>query len=82
MVRLTDDERTDLESRFCGRLTLRERNRVQILLRSDRGDTDEEIAAHPEVCVATVAAVRCLRTTNSVHVAEFLRDKKFVAATR
>ena len=58
VVRLTDDQRADLEGRFCGRLTLRERNRVQVLLRSDRGDTDDEIADALNVCVATVAAVR------------------------
>ena len=58
VVQLTDDQRSDLEGRFCGRLTLRERNRVQVLLRSDRGDTDDEIADALDVCVATVAAVR------------------------
>ena len=58
VVRLTDDQRADLEGRFCGRMTLRERNRVQVLLRSAGGDTDEEIADALEVCVATVAAVR------------------------
>ena len=58
VVRLTDDRRADLEGRFCGRTTLRERNRVQVLLRSAGGDTDEEIADALEGCVATVAAVR------------------------
>jgi transposase len=58
LVRLTDDERGDLEGRFCGRLTLRERNRVQVLLRSDRGDTDEAIADALGVCVATVVSIR------------------------
>ena len=57
-VVLTDDQRADLEGRYCGRLTLRERNRVQVLLRSDRGDTDDEIADAVGVCVATVVAVR------------------------
>src|SRR4051812_37233804 len=32
VVQLTDDQRADLEGRFCGRMTLRERNRVQVLL--------------------------------------------------
>ncbi len=58
IVALTDDQRADLEGRYCGRLTLRERNRVQILLRSDGGDTDEEIADALDVCIATVASVR------------------------
>ena len=58
VVQLTDDQRVDLEGRFFGRLTLRERNRVQVLLRSDRGDTDAQIADALDVCVATVASVR------------------------
>ena len=58
VVHLTDDQRADLEGRFCGRLTLRERNRVQVLLRSDRGDTDGEIADALDVCVATVVNIR------------------------
>lgn len=57
-VRLTDDQRADLEGRYCGRLTLRERNRVQILLRTDRGDTDHAIAEALDICVATVVHVR------------------------
>jgi transposase len=58
VVRLTDDQRADLEGRFCGRLTLRERNRVQVLLRSNSGDTDDEIAEALGICVATVVSVR------------------------
>ena len=58
VVHLTDDQRANLAERFAGRMTLRERNRVQVLLRSDRGDTDEEVADALDVCVATVAAVR------------------------
>jgi transposase len=58
IVRLTEDQRADLEGRFCGRLTLRERNRVQALLRSDLGDTDDEIADALGICVATVVSVR------------------------
>lgn len=58
IVRLTEDQRADLEGRFCGRLTLRERNRVQVLLRSDLGDTDDEIADALGICVATVVSVR------------------------
>ena len=58
VVHLTDDQRADLEGRFCGRLTLRERNRVQVRLGGDRGDTDDEVADALDVCVATVAGVR------------------------
>jgi len=58
VVALTEDQREDLEGRFRGRLSLRERNRVQILLRSADGFTDEEIAEDVGVCVATVVAVR------------------------
>jgi transposase len=58
VVRLADDQRADLEGRFCGRLTLRERNRVQVLLRSDGGDTDGVIAEALGICVATVVNVR------------------------
>ena len=47
VVRLADDQRADSTERFVGRLTLRERSRVQVLLRSDRGDTGDEIADHP-----------------------------------
>ena len=44
VVELTDDERAALEQQEAGPLTRRQRNRVQILLRADAGDTDEEIA--------------------------------------
>ena len=58
VVQLSGDQRADLEGRYCGRLTLRERNRVQVLLRSDRGDTDGEISDALDVCVVTVANIR------------------------
>ena len=58
VVELTDDQRADPDGRFCGRLTLRERNRLQVRPHSDRGDTDEEVADAPGLCVATVARVR------------------------
>ena len=57
-VELTDDQRADLTERYAGRLTLRERNRVQILLRADGGDTDDDIADALGVCMATVVKVR------------------------
>lgn len=69
VVRLTDDQRADLECRYCGRLTLRERNRVQVLLRSDAGDTDEEIADALGICAATVAAVRKRFTAEGLEAA-------------
>jgi transposase len=58
MVHLTDDQRAALDERDRGSLTRRERNRVQILLRADAGDTDEDIADEVGVSVGTVANVR------------------------
>jgi transposase len=58
VVRLTDDQRADLTARFAGPLTLRQRNRVQVLLRADAGDTDAEIADDLGVTTHTVANVR------------------------
>jgi transposase len=57
-VQLTDAQRTDLQERLEGPLTRRQRNRVEILLRSDAGDTDAEIAAELGVSPNTVANVR------------------------
>jgi transposase len=58
VVRLTDDQRVDLEGRFAGRLRLRERNRVQVLLRAAAGDTDADIADDLGITTNTVANVR------------------------
>lgn len=58
LVNLTDAQRADLTARFAGALTLRQRNRVQVLLRSDAGGTDEEIADDLDISAATVAHVR------------------------
>jgi transposase len=58
LVRLTDDQREALERREAGPLTRRQRNRVQILLRADAGDTDAEIAEELGVALGTVANVR------------------------
>jgi transposase len=58
VVHLTDDQRLALDERDRGPLTRRERNRVQILLRADAGDTDEDIADEVGVSVGTVANVR------------------------
>lgn len=58
VVELTDDERAALEEQEAGSLTRRQRYRVQILLRADAGDTDEEIAEDAGVSLGTVANVR------------------------
>jgi hypothetical protein len=44
LVQLTDEERSVLWARLDGPLTRRQRYRVQILLRSDAGDSDADIA--------------------------------------
>jgi len=58
VVRLTADQRAGLERRFGEPLTLRQRNRVQILLRSDAGETDAEVAEDLGITTNTVANVR------------------------
>lgn len=58
VVRLTGSQRADLEGRFAGPLTLRQRNRVQVLLRSDGGETDADIADDLGITTNTVANVR------------------------
>jgi transposase len=58
VVELTDDERAALGQQEAGPLTRRQRYRVQILLRADAGDTDEEIADEVGVSLGTVANVR------------------------
>lgn len=58
VVRRTDDQRADLAARFAGPLTLRPRNRVQVLLRADAGDTDADIADDLGVTANTVANIR------------------------
>jgi transposase len=57
-VQLTDEQRTELEGRFEGSLTRRQRNRVQILLRSDAGESDADIAADLGISPNTAANVR------------------------
>ena len=58
VVQLTDEQRADLVKREDGPLTRRQRNRVQVLLRSDSGDTDQEIADDLGISLGTVANVR------------------------
>jgi transposase len=57
-VALDDEQRQALEARRAGPLTLRQRNRVEILRRSADGDTDAEIAEHLGVSGNTAANVR------------------------
>ena len=58
LVSLSIGERAELEARFAGPLTLRQRNRVQVLLRADAGETDAEIADDLGVTPHTAANVR------------------------
>lgn len=57
-VALSDDQRAALEARFAGPLTLRQRNRVQVLLRADAGEPDADIADELGISAGTVANVR------------------------
>lgn len=57
-VALTDEQRQALEARRCGPLTLRQRNRVDVLLRADAGETDAEIAEGLGISTNTVATTR------------------------
>jgi transposase len=58
VVRLTADQRAALEERFAGPLTLRQRNRVQVLLRADAGEADADIADDIGIAPNTAANVR------------------------
>jgi transposase len=58
VVGLTDEQRAALDRCEAGPLTRRQRNRAQILLRADAGDTDAEIADEIGVSLGTVANVR------------------------
>src|SRR5262249_24058412 len=58
VVRLTDDQRATLEERFAGPLTLRQRDRIQVLLRADRGETDAETAEGLGTSTGTVFDTR------------------------
>jgi transposase len=57
-VQLTDEEREALIQRDAGLLTGRQRNRLQILLRADAGDTDAEIVEALGISPGTVANIR------------------------
>ncbi|MFO0798585.1 MAG: helix-turn-helix domain-containing protein [Gemmataceae bacterium] len=58
LVRLTDAQRADPEGRFAGPLTLRQLNRVQVLLRADAGEADADIADDLGISAQTAANVR------------------------
>lgn len=58
LVSLTGAQRADLAGRFAGPLTPRQRNRVQILLRADAGETDADIADDLGISAQTAANVR------------------------
>ena len=58
VVRLTAGQRADLETRFAGPLTLRRRNRIQVLLRADAGETDADIADDLGITTNTAANIR------------------------
>lgn len=58
VIRLTDGERAGLAGRLAGPLRLRERDRVQVRLRADAGDTDADIADDLGITAHTVANVR------------------------
>jgi transposase len=58
VVRLTASQRGDLKRRFAEPLTLRQRNRVQVLLRSDVGESDADIADDLGITTNTVANIR------------------------
>jgi len=73
LVELTDEQRADLDRWEAGPLTRRQRNRAQILLRADAGETDEEIADEVGVSVGTVANVRRRFATGGLDAA--LHDK-------
>jgi transposase len=57
-VALTGDQRHGLELRRRGALTLRRRNRAEVLLRADAGETDAEIAEALGIAPNTAANVR------------------------
>ena len=80
VVRLTDEQRAALEGRFTGPLPLRQRNRVQVLLRADRDEADGEIAAELGISTGTVANTRRRFATEGLDAALTERPRRGVAA--
>ena len=75
VVELTDDERAALDRSEAGPLTRRQRYRVQILLRTDAGETDSEIAEELGVSLGTVANVRRRFANGGLDAALFDRPR-------
>jgi hypothetical protein len=50
----TDEQRIELEGRFAKALTLRQRNRIQVLLRADAGEIADDLGISPN----TAAIIR------------------------
>src|SRR5262249_50705167 len=80
VVRLTDDQRAALGERFAGPLTLRQRNRIQVLLRADRGETDGEIAEGLGISAGTVFNTRRRFATEGLGAALTERPRRGVPA--
>ncbi len=80
IVRLTEDHRAALEERFTGPLTLRQRNRVQVLLRADRGETDGEIAEELGISAGTVVNTRRRFATEGLDAALTEKPRRGVPA--
>jgi transposase len=80
VVRLTDEQRAALEGRFTAPLTLRQRNRVQVLLRADRDEADGEIAAELGISTGTVANTRRRFATEGLDAALTERPRRGVPA--
>ena len=69
VVGLDETQRAELGRRFTGPLTLRQRNRVQVLVRADAGDTDENIADDLGITTHTVANIRRRFATEGLEAA-------------
>ncbi|MFO0951167.1 MAG: helix-turn-helix domain-containing protein [Isosphaeraceae bacterium] len=80
VVRLTDDQRAALEERFAGPLTLRQRNRIQVLLRADRGQTDAEIAEGLGISTGTAFNTRRRFATEGLDAAPAEKPRRGVPA--
>jgi transposase len=80
VVQLTDDQRAALEERFAGPVTLRQRNRIQVLLRADRGETDGEIAEGLGIAVGTAFNTRRRFATEGLDAALAEKPRRGVPA--
>lgn len=73
LVRLTEDQRAELDRWEASPLTRRQHHRALILLWADAGETDEEIVEEVGVSLRTVATVRRRFVEGGLDAA--LRDK-------